>query len=101
MHDELKARLHAAGQAHLIARLPEIAAQVEGYTGADWARWRAAVTAGRARAETELAPMPCEPALPADAAALQATGEALIRAGGVAAFVGCEQDGGIVLSLGR
>lgn len=87
MSKDLEATLRAAGQAHLIPRLPAIAAQVADYDLDDWARWQAAVRAERAAPAGTLEPVESVPAVPADAAARAAAGAAAIRAGQVAAFV--------------
>lgn len=87
MFDDLEGVLRAADQAHLIAHLPRLADQLAGYTLADWRRWGSAARAGRRAAPGVLEPVNSVPEAPADAAERIAAGEALIRAGRVAAFV--------------
>ena len=86
MADELQARLEAAGQGHLSPFVDALRHQIEGYSAADWQQWRAALAVPDA-ATAQFEPIAAVPAVPPDIEVHQARGEALLRAGKVAAFV--------------
>lgn len=87
MADDLRARLEAAGQAHLTPFADDLRAQIAGYSLPEWQSWVRAATASDAAPTASLAPIEAVPTVPPDVATHRARGEALIRAGKVAAFV--------------
>lgn len=87
MADDLRARLDAAGQGHLIPYADGIRRQIEAYTVDDWHGWVAVATDPGFESNDHFGPIDTIPVVPPDVEAHRARGEALIRGGKVAAFV--------------